>query len=320
MKRFFAGLASAAVVFTLFSPAATAQTATVDQLLTLLVQSPESNSSSYSRDAFRHWIDADRDGCDTREEVLIAESRTAVRTGRGCAVLSGSWASSYDNRTLSNPSGLDVDHMVPLKEAWESGASGWTAAQREAFANDLDFSSSLIAVSASSNRSKGDRDPSQWIPTNRTIRCSYAVDWIQVKYKWSLTADSAEIAALDNLLRSCSAAQVIRLPEQVVPRPTPTQTSSPQPAPSPSATQSAPTTSPTQSPSPAPSATPTSSPTPTSTPSPSPTPTPSSSGLPTVSPGAFCAASAEGTQGVGANGTVYTCKRSATDSRLRWRV
>jgi hypothetical protein len=314
MKKFVAGLATMTAAFVLIAPVANAQTATPNQLLELLIESPESNSSSYTREAFRHWIDSDRDGCDTREEVLIAESRASVRTGRGCAVLAGSWFSSYDNRGIGNPSGLDVDHMVPLKEAWESGASGWTAKVREAFANDLDFASSLIAVSASSNRSKGDRDPSQWVPTNRSIRCGYAVDWILVKYRWSLSADAAEIAALDNQLRSCSSEQVVRLPEQVVlrPTPTPTPTASPQPAPSPSATQSAPTESPTQTPAPTATATPSSSPTPT--------PTPSGSGLPTVSPGAFCAAGVEGTQGVGTNGTVYTCKRSATDSRLRWRV
>jgi hypothetical protein len=209
---------------------------------------PEANSTSYNRDSFRHWIDADGDGCDAREEVLLAESKTKAKTGQGCALTSGKWISAYDNKPFTKASQLDIDHMVPLKEAWESGASDWTDAQREEFANDLDFGGSLIAVSASSNRSKGDKDPSQWIPSNRSYACTYGVSWAQVKIRWSLSIDSKELSALKGLLAKCPKSKLyavppIAIPEDVEPNPEPSEPSNtpepnatPTPTPSPTST------------------------------------------------------------------------------------
>lgn len=315
MKKIFAGLISLILWAVLLAPSASAQSVSSGELLGFLIQTSESNSSTYKREAFIHWIDQDRDGCDTREEVLIAESQIKAKTGSGCSIIKGRWFSAYDNKTISSASGLDIDHMVPLKEAWESGASAWTAKEREAFANDLDFSGSLIAVSASSNRSKSDRDPGQWIPQNRSFRCEYAVQWIAVKYRWSLSADAAELSALGSMLASCSATTSFNLPQKVVLANTPSQTQEPVPTSTPTL---APT--PTMTPTTSPSASPSPSQSPSSSPTPTPTPTPSSNGLPVVSPGAFCASGLEGTQGVGSNGTIYTCKRSSTDTRLRWRL
>jgi hypothetical protein len=105
--------------------------------------------------------------------------------------------------STTNASGFDVDHFVPLAEAWDSGAANWDSATRQAFANDLDFSMSLIAVTASSNRSKSDRDPAEWLPTNTAYHCEYAVAWVQVKVRWKLTIDSAEKEKLLSLANSC---------------------------------------------------------------------------------------------------------------------
>jgi hypothetical protein len=116
-----------------------------------------------------------------------------TKTGKTCTILSGKWVSAYDNKNVTKASTLDIDHMVPLKEAWESGAASWTDAERESFANDLGFAGSLIAVSASTNRSKGDKDPANWLPSNKALTCPYAISWIQVKYRWSLTADWKEV-------------------------------------------------------------------------------------------------------------------------------
>ena len=165
---------------------------------------PEGARTGYSRELFPHWIDADHDGCDTREEVLIAESRSQAQVDPyGCQVVAGDWYSLYDGLTFTDPAELDIDHMVPLAEAWDSGASAWTTARRQAYANDLDHPQALRAVSAASNRSKGDLDPAQWKPTNGAAWCEYANDWVTVKKAWDLTADQGEIDDLKVMLRTC---------------------------------------------------------------------------------------------------------------------
>lgn len=158
-------------------------------------------SSGYSRDLFRHWVDADRNSCNTREEVLIQESLSTPQVDRfGCAVVAGDWFSAFDGLSHTDPSNLDIDHLVPLKEAWDSGAHSWSAEQREKFANDLSDGRSLIAVTNSVNRSKGDRDPSQWLPPRTAYICQYISDWIAVKWQWKLSMDQSEWGRIRNLL------------------------------------------------------------------------------------------------------------------------
>ncbi|GHD53929.1 HNH endonuclease family protein [Streptomyces galbus] len=159
--------------------------------------------TGYERTAFRHWVDADRDGCNTRAEVLKAEAVTAPEQGASCRLSGGEWYSAYDDRYLQGPSGLDIDHLVPLAEAWDSGASAWSAAEREAYANDLGDDRALIAVSAASNRSKADQDPSTWLPPATGYRCQYATDWVADKTRWALSIDPAEADALSDLLDAC---------------------------------------------------------------------------------------------------------------------
>jgi hypothetical protein len=166
---------------------------------------PERNEG-YDRDLFRHWSDPEGNGCDAREDVLIAE-RVAGRVA-GCTVIGGRWVSAYDGVRTSNSSSFDIDHVVALAEAWGSGAWRWNAATRERFANDLGYAGSLIAVSASSNRSKSDRDPAEWLP--ELAVCAYAKRWVAVKYRWRLSVDSAERAALQGILRDCP--PTMRLP------------------------------------------------------------------------------------------------------------
>ena len=158
------------------------------------------NTSGYARSKFRHWI-TQPDGCSTRETVLIRDASRVE--ARGCRVVSGQWFSPYDATTSTSASRLDIDHMVPLKEAWVSGAAGWSAARRQSFANDLGWPGSLIAVSASSNRSKGDKDPARWMPANKAYWCTYLFDWIDVKYRWELSVDPAEKAAITEDLAGC---------------------------------------------------------------------------------------------------------------------
>lgn len=158
--------------------------------------------TGYDRDLFDHWTDADGDGCDTRDDVLIAEAEEAPSVGSGCALSGGRWYSYYDATSYTNASDLDIDHMVPLAEAWDSGASDWSASRREAYANDQGFYGSLIAVGASANRSKGDKDPAEWMPSGSA--CRYVTEWVSVKHRWGLTVDAAEKAALASHASGCS--------------------------------------------------------------------------------------------------------------------
>ncbi|MEE4493593.1 HNH endonuclease family protein [Streptomyces sp. BE230] len=169
------------------------------QRLPLAAESRE----GYERTKFKHWVDADKDSCNTRAEVLISESRVPATVETGCKVTAGEWYSYYDGVTVAAPGGLDIDHMVPLAEAWDSGASQWTAARREAYANDLTAERSLVAVTAKTNRSKSDQDPSTWLPPLADARCTYAADWVSTKLRWGLTVDKPEADALTELASDC---------------------------------------------------------------------------------------------------------------------
>ncbi|MDI6413131.1 HNH endonuclease family protein [Streptomyces albus] len=164
--------------------------------------------AGYQRSKFRHWIDADHDGCNTRAEVLIEEATEKPAVGRGCQLTGGSWHSYYDEADTTNPRGLDIDHMVPLAEAWDSGASGWDAKKRERYANDLDWSRSLVAVTARENRQKADQDPSTWWVPAKSASCQYLTDWVGVKTRWRLSVDRAELAALRQRAADCPNARV----------------------------------------------------------------------------------------------------------------
>jgi uncharacterized protein DUF1524 len=163
-----------------------------EALLARLPVAAAGADSGYDRERFPHWSDEDGDGCDTRCEVLEAEQRP-----------DGTWISSYDGVTTDDGSELDVDHVVALAEAWRSGAAQWDTARRERFANDLDDPDALVAVTASSNRSKADQDPATWQPDNPDARCSFAHAWVETKVRWDLTADQAEVDALRGLLARC---------------------------------------------------------------------------------------------------------------------
>lgn len=155
----------------------------------------------YNRNLFKHWTDDDGDSCNTREEVLIAESLSPPQVDPyGCKVIAGDWFSEYDGVTHTDPSNLDIDHFVPLKEAWDSGAWAWNSAQRQRFANDLSDGRSLIAVTAGQNRSKGDKDLSNWLPPRREVLCTYVASWVAVKAKWKLSMDQSEWGRAKNIL------------------------------------------------------------------------------------------------------------------------
>ncbi len=190
----------------------------------------------YDRELFKHWINEDKNSCDTRDEVLISESLTPVTIGANCLLSGGSWYSSFDDVTTIDPSKFDIDHLVPLAEAWRSGAHAWDASTRQAYANDLNNKFSLIAVTASSNRSKGDKDPSSWLPPNNEYICEYVYMWIDVKGTWSLTADEKEIKKIKEVSVDCNIETLVFNPKPQTPTPTLKPTTTPTPAPSVSST------------------------------------------------------------------------------------
>jgi hypothetical protein len=168
--------------------------------LNALTVAAESHHSSYDRDLFPHWITI-TGSCNTREQVLKRDG-TNVVVNSSCAPTSGSWFSPYDGATWTNSSDVDIDHMVPLAEAWSSGAWAWTTSKRQTYANDLG-GPELWAVTDNVNQSKGDKDPAQWQPPRTSFRCTYARAWIQVKWYYNLSVDSAEKSALNTMLNTC---------------------------------------------------------------------------------------------------------------------
>lgn len=163
------------------------------------------HGDGYERDLFGYPADLDRDGCDTRSEVLQLESQGLTQIDAiTCRVIEGDWYSLYDDQMLVYAADVDIDHVVALKEAWDSGAWQWSGAARLAFANDLTDDRTLLAVSSDSNVSKSDKDPSNWLPSNADAVCRYIGDWVAIKARWNLSMDESEYGRVRNLLNgSC---------------------------------------------------------------------------------------------------------------------
>jgi Protein of unknown function (DUF1524) len=203
-SRWIAVIAAAATL-AIPTPAEAAETYSAP-LRTAVAELPVAveNRTGYSRDLFPHWIDADSDGCNTRYEVLIAEAVNAPTVGSGCTLSGGRWYSYYDNLYWTNPSDLDIDHLVALAEAWDSGARTWTTSRRRDYANDLGDYRTLVAVTDDVNQAKSDKDPAQWMPPYSSARCRYIQEWVAVKIRWRLTVDSAEKSALTSWANNCT--------------------------------------------------------------------------------------------------------------------
>lgn len=165
--------------------------------LTVAAQGPQ---TGYSRDLFPHWI-TQSGTCNTRETVLQRDG-TGVIIDSACVSTSGRWLSPFDGATWTAASDVDIDHMVPLSNAWKSGAASWTTARRQAFANDL-TNPQLIAVTDNVNQAKGDKGPEDWKPPLTSYYCTYSRMWIKVKSVYGLTITSAEKTALTSMLNTC---------------------------------------------------------------------------------------------------------------------
>ena len=209
-------LITLSVVFSMFGSLVNAQAAeisftTVNKAISSLKVSDEVRTG-YVRTKFKHWITVSRAGqvgCDTRKSVIIDEALVKPTIGKGCSLTGGKWLSIYDNVEVTDAGKLDVDHMVPLAEAWDSGASSWTDLKRQQYANDMTDPRHLIAVTGASNRSKSDQDPADWIPTNKAYLCEYIANWVSIKVRWGLSIDTKEKTALISDLSGCKMTKIV---------------------------------------------------------------------------------------------------------------
>lgn len=264
--------------------------AAVDLLAVIRVE--REHPAGYQRALFPHWLDVDGDGCDAREQVLRRDSTSLPQVDPfRCFVVAGDWVSPYDGVATSDRTRVDIDHVVALKEAWDSGAWAWTAAQRTAYANDTSDPRTLRATSAASNRSKSDKDPSNWLPPRAAFRCTYVAEWVAIKARWGLSMDESEFGRVRKLLNSeCAGALTAPLP--------PLPVAAPVPGPSTAAAPVAPSE-----------------------------PVPPATGeqvVQGVHPGAWC--SPVGARGASSSGRSYVCSTTSADGtpysggRARWRA
>jgi len=173
--------------------------------VTLLLLSSATISKDYDRNLYGRWIDFDKDCQNTRQEVLIAESLAPVTLDtKKCKVLTGLWYDPFTGKEFTSPTKLDIDHFVPLKEVHLSGGGNWSSDKRKEYANDIDYPYTLIAVSLSANRSKGARDPANWMPPNKSFHCDYIRTWVAIKARWDLSIDKKEQAKIDEVLNTCN--------------------------------------------------------------------------------------------------------------------
>ncbi|RAL61191.1 hypothetical protein DID88_010270 [Monilinia fructigena] len=182
------------------APTGIPSTSVANTQLAALTVAAAGSQAGYSRDLFPHWITISG-ACNTRETVLKRDG-TNVVVNSACAATSGTWVSPYDGATWTAASDVDIDHLVPLSNAWKAGASSWTTAQRQAFANDL-VNPQLLAVTDSVNQGKSDSGPEAWKPSLKSYWCTYAKMWIKVKYVYDLTITSAEKSALVTMMDTC---------------------------------------------------------------------------------------------------------------------
>jgi len=160
------------------------------------------SSSKYSRKKFKHWVDDDGDCINTRHEVLIALSVSLVTFKTDCLVDTGDWLGPYTGQHYYNARNLDIDHLVPLKWAWDHGANAWSASKRRAFAND---EANLFAVKARINRQKGAKGPTAWLPPNLQYHCAYMTGFLSIVQSYGLTLTKSTLNELRNIkLIKCS--------------------------------------------------------------------------------------------------------------------
>ena len=173
--------------------------------LAITVAAIPTNMPEYSRSQWKQWIDEDGDCQDARQEALIQESLIDVtfESEKKCRVATGRWYGAFTGAYVEDPGNLDIDHLVPLKNAHESGGWAWSSVKKQEYANDLKDADHLIAVTKGANQSKGAKGPEEWRPPDEGYWCKYATDWAEVKMEWGLTMTQTETEAVIEMLDTC---------------------------------------------------------------------------------------------------------------------
>lgn len=151
---------------------------------------------SYNRSDWKHWTGSP---CNTREEVL-KEQGVDVQTDKECRSVSGTWNDPYSDEVFKEAGKLDIDHVIPLNYANSHGGASWSKEQKEAFANDK---SQLLAVSASENRKKSDKGPSEYMPANKDFHCEYSKLWVDTASKYGISITEKDKKTLNKSLSRC---------------------------------------------------------------------------------------------------------------------
>ena len=191
-----------------FSFAAT-PTSTAEATLEKIAVKGRAPKTGYSRDQFgQRWADVNRNGCDTRNDILQRDlTNTVFKTGtRNCVVLTGTLIDPYSGKLINFVRGnktslaVQIDHVVALSNAWQTGAFKLSIEQRTQFANDP---LNLLAVDGPLNEQKSDSDAATWLPPLKSFRCKYVARQIAVKYKYGLWVTPPEKSAIKNILAKC---------------------------------------------------------------------------------------------------------------------
>lgn len=214
MKRAGVALLASSLLFPIqASNAVDTSTATKSQYETALATlnklpvKGRAAKTGYSREQFPHWKDPDKNGCDARNDILKRDlTKVVFKEGtNNCKVVSGTLLDPYSNKSIifdlsKSASTIDIDHVVALSNAWQTGAFQLTLTQRTNFANDP---LNLLAVDYKLNRQKGDGDAATWLPPYKSYRCTYVARQVSVKAKYKLWVTAPEKTAISNLLTAC---------------------------------------------------------------------------------------------------------------------
>lgn len=153
-------------------------------------------NAKYNRKDWKHWSDIDKDCQNSRAEVLIERSKSKVhfKDSKKCVVIKGEWEDYFFNETLSDTRKIDIDHLIPLKHAYENGGEKWSKKEKEDFANDPE---NLAITNLKYNRQKGAKDITEWLPINKAYACKYIKQWFYLKNKYKLTINQKEIDVMN---------------------------------------------------------------------------------------------------------------------------
>lgn len=170
----------------------------VTGILDSITPGTKNEDIEYVRSEWKHWTGSP---CNARQQVLIAQGEDVKSDKKTCKIISGKWNDPYNTEySFTDSSKIDVDHVIPLGYAARYGGQEWSSEKKEKFANDL---SQLLAVSASENRSKSDKGPSEYMPANKAFHCEYSKIWVTTAKKYELTIDEKDKKALQKTLRKC---------------------------------------------------------------------------------------------------------------------